>query len=92
MRLALSSPTNAVPPFTLETNRPRYLVMVERSAAELVSDVAAPQVVEMFANVPAVPVEEFFSTRIVECANVVFTHALIVEVVELNPVNMGSKL
>jgi hypothetical protein len=47
--------------------------MVERSPAELVSDVAVPHVVEMLTNVPAAPVEEFSSTRIVECANVVFT-------------------
>ena len=86
----MSVPVKAVAPFTLETKRPRYLVIVERSPA-VVSEGGPPQLVEMLENVPGLPDEESCSTR-TECVKVVLTHTFNVAAVELRLVKTGSRL
>ena len=88
----MSTPVYAVAPFTLETNKPRYLVIVERSAAELVSEVAVPQFVEMLENDPELPDAESCSHSTAECVKVVLTQTLMLAAVELMSVNIGRTL
>ena len=88
----MSSPVKAVAPFTFETNRPRYLVILERSPAELVNEVGPPQLVEILENVPVLPDDESCRTRTAECVKVVLTHTFRVAVVELRLVKTGRRL
>ena len=88
----MSSPVKAVAPFTFEIKRPRYLAIVDRSPAELVSDVAVPQLVEMLENEPAEPVAESFRDNTAECVNVVLTHDCMVALVWLMSVKTGTRL